>query len=1292
MSCGGGGGGSPYTPPPVTPPTNTLNTTAVAVSAVKMVYDSSRKRIYATVDGSDLSHPNSVAIVDANTLSLITTIPIGDTPRVVRLSDDYRNLYVGVDETGEVKKIDLATNTVVASFSLGPDGNFGKIMPGDIAVMPGHPDTVAVAWRYQGLANNGGVAIYDSGVRRPVTSSPYFIGGPDVITFGTTPDTIYAANTSVSDFSLIRMTVAAEGVTVKDSKGSMFGFGYYFDMLFDSGRLYSTSGAVADPYGMKLLGRFDGGGMSMTVDSVTATASFLPATFTTSSGIKKEISIYQFDTSTFLSKGFFTAEVPATTQGFFELLQCGTGTLAFITSDGTTKSIRVIKGAATPPANKTPTMDTLATNHIVYDPLRQKIYASVPSRVGSRGNSVAVIDPLTKVIDSFIYIGSEPNVLALSGDSRYLYVGVDGAAGIARLDLNTKIVDLQYPLALPPAPWRGAPLGALYISVLPNDSRSVIVSAKYLDGRSPYYAGMLVYDDGVLRTSLPDVWVGESIALNEAGTTVYGSNDMDEIRAYTMDGNGFTYQRNYPYVSRTNKATIQYVGGDIYTTTGRRLDPNRPKLKGTYPWGIARGMVVDDKTVYALGDTTSGKTAIFAFDRDKYLYTSYLVTSLPSHSGFDFMKCGSIGFAFATSSGVVVVGNAFTPTASVGTNATNLAASHLLYDKDRSVIYASVPSRAGDVGNSVATINPVTHTIVSSVFVGSEPGPMTMSRDGSLLYVGLDGSGSVAVVDLATHTVQSYVDVPFDKQEGQHFAYDLAVKPDDPNVLALLKRRAWGWSPEYAGLTIYDHGQPRAGELPAFGYDIGSIVFGASTSEFYGYDNWDTGFYYYKLNLDNSGVTLQKEYSGLISGFLATLSYYDGMLYTTNGYSIDPLTDSPTGRFPGAGSGTGIANDPQRSYFPIWDVTANPKGSVKVYDRTTYALVGSFGVPQATGTPYDPIRYGSSGLAFATEDDHIVFTDVPQITGSDVPLSQLPVNRMVYDSSRQRIYAAVPGSSTARGNTITVIDPATTTIERSIKIGSEPNELALSANGQYLYVGLLGANAIKRIDLNTSTVDESISTGWGSSGATFARSISANPTDPNVIAVSKVYQNIGPASESTSIFNGTIELPNVIRKREGNPDVITYGNLSSTLYGFDLTSSDHNFYVMTADDTGITGIDSARNATLFGRILFSGGLVYSSTGAVVDPATKSVKLNFALAYPGDVMALDAAAGRAVFVEHDWNSGQARVQAFDIANGQMTTNLDLPQGTAVATDIVRWGPKQYAISTKSGIILMNGNVQ
>lgn len=77
-------------------------------------------------------------------------------------------------------------------------------------------------------------------------------------------------------------------------------------------------------------------------------------------------------------------------------------------------------------------------------------------------------------------------------------------------------------------------------------------------------------------------------------------------------------------------------------------------------------------------------------------------------------------------------------------------------------------------------------------------------------------------------------------------------------------------------------------------------------------------------------------------------------------------------------------------------------------------------------------------------------------------IRQIPLTTkdLVYDKNSQMLYASVPSSAGADGNSITPINPAMGEVGTSVFIGSEPNKLALSDDGRTLYTNLSGANAV----------------------------------------------------------------------------------------------------------------------------------------------------------------------------------------------------------------------------------------
>src|SRR5262249_19491479 len=71
-----------------------------------------------------------------------------------------------------------------------------------------------------------------------------------------------------------------------------------------------------------------------------------------------------------------------------------------------------------------------------------------------------------------------------------------------------------------------------------------------------------------------------------------------------------------------------------------------------------------------------------------------------------------------------------------------------------------------------------------------------------------------------------------------------------------------------------------------------------------------------------------------------------------------------------------------------------------------------------------------------------------------ITVLNLPANDLVWDPFTQLIYASLPSSYGANGNSIAVINPATKSVTGYHFSGSEPHALALDSNSKFLYVGL----------------------------------------------------------------------------------------------------------------------------------------------------------------------------------------------------------------------------------------------
>src|SRR5207253_434564 len=175
-----------------------------------------------------------------------------------------------------------------------------------------------------------------------------------------------------------------------------------------------------------------------------------------------------------------------------------------------------------------------------------------------------------------------------------------------------------------------------------------------------------------------------------------------------------------------------------------------------------------------------------------------------------------------------------------------------------------------------------------------------IAKDGSTLYVGLDGSGSVVQVNLQAMVVEGSLWLGNDPSVGPQSARSLAVAPGDSGVVAIARMSQ--------SVVIESHGVQLPHVVNSPFTRIASVAFG-DDADLYGYNNLDTGFDLYRLKVDSSGVTIFGNQSRLFYGFYADIIADSGLLYSTNGSVVEPTQNILAGGFAGASTGLSVALD-----------------------------------------------------------------------------------------------------------------------------------------------------------------------------------------------------------------------------------------------------------------------------------------------------------------------------------------------------------------------------------------------
>ncbi len=225
------------------------------------------------------------------------------------------------------------------------------------------------------------------------------------------------------------------------------------------------------------------------------------------------------------------------------------------------------------PTSSTTRVVPLRARNLVADPVRGKLYASVPSAAGASGNSIAVIDAAAGTIERSFFVGSEPNALALSGDGRTLWVGLDGSSAIVQVDLETDEVVATLPIS-------GSTTGdnlARDILVSPAGGSTIVVAI----GSGSFVRALAAYRDGAPLGVQATGSLGEAFAFAPDGKTLYEAHWTGRLNVRTVDESGVGASELVSDVMGRDITRMVLANGKLHCSNGRIFDLETGALAGT---------------------------------------------------------------------------------------------------------------------------------------------------------------------------------------------------------------------------------------------------------------------------------------------------------------------------------------------------------------------------------------------------------------------------------------------------------------------------------------------------------------------------------------------------------------------------------------------------------------------------------------------------------------------------------------------------------------------------------------
>jgi Calx-beta domain len=636
------------TPTPTPSPTPSPSPSPAAAAFIRkldlstndLIHVAATQKLYASVPSNQGITGNSVAEIDPVMGTILNQVFVGSEPTHLAPANDGQTLYVGLSGAAAIRKYDILSHTASDQFAVGRDNFFGLFGISDIAVSPGDPSVIAVARQNTCCSpSQAGVAIFDNGVQRPQTG-PDHIEGSDFLVWPS-GSTLYGNNFR----GLTTMTVSASGVTVTDTSPFAAGSG----LIFSNNLLYGSTGQVINPTTGNLVGTFAAGGFNSThaIDAANNRAFFL-----VSDGGGSNVQLRAFNLTNFLPVGFVNIGGVSGTPG--SLVRWGSNGLAFRTSNRqlflietalVNPSTPVPTATPTPSPTPSPSPAIIATfvrqvdvqaNALVSSPTTQALHASIPSSVGVGGNSIRRITPETGAVGPAIFVGSEPNKMALADDGATLYVHLDGANAVRRFNVVNGGVGLQFDTNSPEDPSD--------MEVIPGTTQGLAIARGNFSGQ------IAVYDNGVQR---PNTGTGffniGAIEFGANASTIYGTNGSDLIK-FLVDATGVTTSTTTSGLLGGSTTAFEFSEGRLFTGSGRVVDPETGTLFGTFQGtSFAPAMVVDaanDRAFYAFNNGSN--IQIVGFDTNTFVSVGSITLPGISSTPVNLVRWGTNGLAFNT--------------------------------------------------------------------------------------------------------------------------------------------------------------------------------------------------------------------------------------------------------------------------------------------------------------------------------------------------------------------------------------------------------------------------------------------------------------------------------------------------------------------------------------------------------------------------------------------------------------------------------------------------------------------
>jgi hypothetical protein len=366
----------------------------------------------------------------------------------------------------------------------------------------------------------------------------------------------------------------------------------------------------------------------------------------------------------------------------------------------------------------------------------------------------------------------------------------------------------------------------------------------------------------------------------------------------------------------------------------------------------------------------------------------------------------------------------------------------------------------------------------------------------------------------------------------------------------------------------------------------------------------------------------------------------------------------------------------------VFDELNHPIPSASILWQVSDPSVLSFRSTTNNNLIVKAVAPGSSTIVASSSG----FASTPIVVTVIDMRSTVTGNDLAFDRTRQRMYFTQSKERFTTEGLILGYDPAARVFTNNIAAGdSNPGKIAISDDGQFMYVVLADGNSIRRLRLPDLSFDQQFSMGSDPNGIFQVMDIVAIPGTPQSVAIVRtvagqqggvaIYDNGVPRATTTPGFGSSQQSPTVIR----------FSQNAGILYGF----KGDIFFIMTVTSNGviISNSGSLGSPTIIATDpQVDGGLIYTNTGEIIDPSSRAIIGNFQhpLLSNGGLVRPDSALGKTFFLTGNPASPTVLVfnqMTHELLGSRELSNIDLLQrSTNPLSRLTRWGSDGLAFMT------------